>query len=279
MRSGATLQDVNDVAVMSAFWWYYYRLTALMTAVNHPAAGQEAAAAIAHDILHSTPSEAAVKQVVWLVAATTWHAGADPVLADMARMQRQETLGNGYIAAVSNNWRLSGAWCRMARAMLASPTAECQRVALMTLREAFVDQEDEVMAFNLSMLLEHQLLPAVVTCMRARRLLASAEDLAVVSDSLSCLMAVCRFADDDVLQHAQRYGGPALVGEVLDIAGIGHQVGPPAKQCSQAGLPPELITLCLEALAGMGPIAVSAFALWSWKYVRSAGRAAWAWWL
>lgn len=168
MRDGATLQDVNDAAVTSAFWWYVFRLADLDSALSHPA-GQDAAAAamaaVAHDIFHSTPSEAAVKQVlvagsttyrmfmssstapqtctwlpsrdcqfcravghahllpkmmsdhvgrfnslcqvVWLVAASTWHTGADPVLTDMERMQRQEALGDGYVATVSNNWRLS----------------------------------------------------------------------------------------------------------------------------------------------------------------------------
>lgn len=61
---------------------------------------------------------------------------------------------------------------------------------------------------------------------------------------------------------------------------LAPQVALPAGQCSQTTrLPPELTTLCLVALAGMGPIAAAVFALWSWKYVHRTGRAAWAWWL
>lgn len=57
-----------------------------------------------------------------------------------------------------------------------------------------------MLAVNLSMLLEnHLLVAAAVTCMRARRLLASAEDITVVSDCLSCLMALGRFEGEPIL--------------------------------------------------------------------------------
>lgn len=45
-------------------------------------------------------------QVAWLAAAAAWQPGDMPERS-MARLARQEQLGEGYIADVSDNWLLS----------------------------------------------------------------------------------------------------------------------------------------------------------------------------